>query len=308
VRLLVIALVAQVLVAGVVAYFAVAGWPLLGDRPPAADAQPSGAPSVPAARTDRFDGARALATARRLVALGPRPAGSDGAWAAAALLRPLLPHGRLEPLPGQPRLRNIVGELPGRGAPIVLIAHYDTTPVPGYVGANNSAAAVGAVVELARRLRSSPTTAPVVFLLTDGEEAPDYPPKDFLATALRGSKAAAAGSLGHTAREVIVLDFIGQRGLRIRRELNSDPALWSRLRGAAAAVGVGAVFPPGARGAILDDHVPFRDRGIPAIDLIDFDYPCWQRACDTLDKLSERSIDATGEALMELLARERARR
>jgi glutaminyl-peptide cyclotransferase len=145
-----------------------------------------------------------------------------------------------------------------------------------------------------------------VLLLTDGEEAPDYPPADFAATALRGSKAAAAGPLGRSAREVIVLDFVGQRGLRIRREAGSDGALWARLRAAAGAVGVGAVFPGGTRGAILDDHVPFRDRGIPAIDLIDFDYPSWQRTCDTLDRLSAASNDATGETLMELLARERA--
>ena len=84
-------------------------------------------------------------------------------------------------------------------------------------------------------------------------------------------------------------------------------ALWSRLRAAAAAVGVGAVFPHATQGAILDDHIPFRDRGIPSIDLIDFDYPCWQRTCDTLDKLSAGSIDATGETVMELLRRERTR-
>jgi len=296
-------------VAGVVIYFAATGWPFVGGHPPVADAQPAAVRTgvVPAARTDRFDGDRALATARRLVALGPRPAGSDTAQAAARVLRPLLPHGRLAPLPGHPGLQNVVGEVAGHGRPIVLIAHYDTTPVAGYVGANNSAAAVGAVAELARRLRPSRSGAPVVFLLTDGEEAPDYPPKDFAASALRGSKAAAAGPLGRTAREVIVLDFIGQHGLRIRREQNSDAALWSRLRAAAAAVGVAAVFPHATQGAILDDHVPFRERGIPSIDLIDFDYPCWQRSCDTLDKLSAASIDATGETVMELLRRERTR-
>jgi len=297
-------------VAGVVIYFSASGWPFVGGHPPAAGAQPAAVRTggVPAARTDRFDGDRALATARRLVALGPRPAGSATAQAAGELLRPLLPHGRLAPLAGHPGLRNVVGEVGGHGAPIVLIAHYDTTPVPGYVGANNSAAAVGTLVELGRRLHASRTGAPVVLLLTDGEEAPDYPPKDFAASALRGSKAAAAGPLGRTAREVIVLDFVGQQGLRIRREENSDAALWKRLRAAAAAAGVGAVFPAGTQGPILDDHIPFRDRGIPAIDLIDFAYPCWQRTCDTLDKLSARSIDATGETVMELLRRERARR
>ncbi len=314
VRVLVIVLVVQFVFAGAAIYFALEGWPFVGGgrhaqplRPRPAT-QPVAAPAaavVPAARVDRFDGARALATARALVALGPRPAGSPGARAASEMLRPLLPGGRFEDIPGHPGLRNIVGRVGGTGKPIVVIAHYDTTPVPGYVGANNSAAAVGTVVEIARRLRRAPGGPPVVFLLTDGEEAPDYPPQDFAATALRGSKAAAAGVLGRTARSVIVLDFVGQRGLRIPREAASDKGLWSRLRAAAASVGVGAVFPAGTRGAIMDDHTPFRDKGIPAIDLIDFDYPCWQRTCDTLDKLSVRSIDASGEAVTELLRRER---
>ena len=312
VRVLVVALVIQFVLMGAAVYFALEGWPFVGggrnaDPAPArSSGRPAAAPAVPSARVDRFDARRAYATASRLVALGPRPAGSGGARAAAAMLRPLLPGGRFEPIRGHRALRNLIVRTGGAGRPIVLIAHYDTTPVDGYVGANNSAAAVGAVVEIARRLHETAApanAAPVVFLLTDGEEAPDYPPRDFSATGLRGSKAAAAGVLGRTARAVIVLDFVGQRGLRIPREENSDERLWSRLRGAAEAVGVGAVFPQATRGAILDDHVPFRDRGVPAIDLIDFDYACWQRTCDTLDKLSVRSIDAAGEAVTELVGR-----
>ena len=52
---------------------------------------------------------------------------------------------------------------------------------------------------------------------------------------------------------------------------------------------------------VLDDHTPFVRQGVPAIDLIDFDYPCWQKPCDTLDKLSTRSLDATGEAVYQLV-------
>jgi len=52
---------------------------------------------------------------------------------------------------------------------------------------------------------------------------------------------------------------------------------------------------------VLDDHVPFIRAGVPAIDLIDFDFPCWHRTCDDLSAVSQRSLDAVGETMMELL-------
>jgi glutaminyl-peptide cyclotransferase len=255
-------------------------------------------PAVPKAKVNRFDAERAMAWARRQVALGPRPAGSPAQRRAAEFLRAALPGGRFVPIGGG--LRNITGQLGGRGAPILLIAHYDTTPVAGYVGANNSAAAVGAILELARDLRHRPAGRPIRFLLTDGEEAPTYPVQgDFVTQGLRGSRAAATRP--PTPAAVIVLDFVAQKGLRYPREAGSDPDLWAKLRAAASKVGVGAVFPDQTAGEVLDDHTPFTSRGIPGIDLIDFDYDCWQKPCDTLDKLSTRSLDATGEAVYQLV-------
>jgi glutaminyl-peptide cyclotransferase len=248
---------------------------------------------------NRIDGQRAMAWARRQVELGPRPAGSAAQRRASLFLRDALPRGRFVPIGGG--LRNIEGTIAGRGSPIVVIAHYDTTPVSGYVGANNSAAAVGAVLEIARALRRAGGEGrPVRFLLTDGEEAPTYPVQgEFYDQGLRGSRAAAAKPPRPAA--VIVLDFVGQKGLRIKYEPGSNPALWQRLRAAAGRVGVGAVFPDAEQGEIQDDHTPFVRRGVTAIDLIDFDYPCWQKPCDTLDKLSVRSMDAAGEAVLELV-------
>jgi glutaminyl-peptide cyclotransferase len=309
-RPLAIVLAVQLVLGGVLLFLIASGtlsdWLTGGDDASTTTSQPQrpraaapAVPAVPAAKVDRVDGARAMAWARRQVALGPRPAGSPAQRRAAAFLRAALPDGRFVPIGGG--LRNIEGRLPGRGSPILVIAHYDTTPVPGYLGANNSAAAVGVVLEIARALRREKGGGrPVRFLLTDGEEAPDYPVSgDFYPQGLRGSRAAAAKPPRPSA--VIVLDFVGQKGLRILHESGSDPALWARLRAAAAKVGVGAVFPPEEQNEVLDDHTPYARRGIPAIDLIDFDYPCWQRTCDTLDKLSVRSMDAAGEAVLELV-------
>jgi glutaminyl-peptide cyclotransferase len=306
-RPLVVVLAVQLVLAGVLVWAAATGFEILpaswrgGDG--GAHARAAATAGVPVPRVDRFDAPRAMAIARRIVGFGPRPAGSPAARAVAAYLRPLLPGGRFQALgPRDPGLRNVVGSLPGRGAPVLVVAHYDTTPVAGYVGANNSAAAVGAVVEIARSLRRehAPAGARAVrFLLTDGEEAPRYPPADFVDEGLRGSRFAAARAPRPSS--VIVLDFVGQRRLRIPREANSNAALWARLRAAARRVGTTAVFPAAIRTPILDDHVPFARRGIPAIDLIDFDYACWQKPCDTLDKLSVPSIDAAGETVLDLV-------
>ena len=102
---------------------------------------------------------------------------------------------------------------------------------------------------------------------------------------------------------MVLLDFVGDRRLRIPREANSNPELWRKLRAAATRVGAGRVFPNETSGAVTDDHVPFLRRGVPAIDLIDFDFPCWHQPCDDLEVVSERSLDAAGESVLEFVRR-----
>jgi len=87
------------------------------------------------------------------------------------------------------------------------------------------------------------------------------------------------------------------------REAGSNPALWEQLRTAANEAGVGALFSSDVSGQILDDHTPFTQRGVPAIDVIDFDYPPRDTLADTLDKVSERSLDAVGETIVRLVSR-----
>jgi glutaminyl-peptide cyclotransferase len=66
-------------------------------------------------------------------------------------------------------------------------------------------------------------------------------------------------------------------------------------------VGAQSAFPPGTVGEIMDDHTPFTRRGVPAIDLIDFTFDCWHRPCDDLDVVSARSLDLSGEAVVQML-------
>ena len=256
---------------------------------------------VPRAEVNRFPGTAAYKGVKRQLALGPRPAGSPQLRRLAERLRRALPGGRLEPVSGHPGLRNVAGTLPGRDPERVVVvgAHYDTKEISGFLGANDGAAGTAIVTRLARTLKPRRLGPTVEFILFDGEEAPGPGSANFRARGLRGSKAAAPAY--GDAEAMILLDFVGEKRLRIPREGSSSPELWRRLRAAARRVGVGSVFPPKTQGSVVDDHVPFLEQGVPAIDLIDFDYPCFHRTCDNLSRISPRSLDAVGETVIELL-------
>jgi hypothetical protein len=281
----------------------------------AAATAPTGAPTgplAPRARTNAFDGAVAFALLREQVEdYGWRPAGSPALRRLAGRLRTLMPAGRFEDVPGHPGLRNVVGSVAGRMPAIVVGAHYDVEEAPrGFVGANDGAAGTAAVVTLARAFARAPRPAgarALRFVLFDGEEEPAGC-EPFPDCGLRGSKAYAQRH-GADTRLVVLLDYIAERrGLRFDREDGSDVELWSQLRSAARAVGVGALFTNRTAGGIIDDHTPFAERGVPAIDLIDFDYPQRDSLADNLGAVSQRSLDAVGEAVQRLVAKLRAAR
>jgi Zn-dependent M28 family amino/carboxypeptidase len=235
---------------------------------------------------------------------GQRPAGSPQLQRLARGLKARLPKGAFEPLAGEPGLRNIVGTIPGTRPGIVIGAHYDTLADPkGFVGANNGAAGTAVVIEAARalaRMKLKPGRE-IRFVLFDGEEPPSGLPEDspdFEHTGLRGSRAYVKEHPGRTAA-MVLLDYVGNKGLTLPREANSDPGLWSRLRQAAASVGERSFFPRGTGSPYLDDHTPFLRAGVRAIDLIDPNYD-GHSVDDRIDKLSRRSIDAVGETVVAL--------
>lgn len=298
-RTLVVALIVQLALGAALVAFALAGLPLL--RPDGSGASSARPVAPPAARVNRFDAGRAYAEVRFEVSLGPRPAGSPASRRLAAHLRRLLPNGAYEPVAGG--LRNVVGRLPGRRPAVLIGAHYDTKDIPGFLGADDGAAGTAAVLGLARSLsrHRRPGAQEVRFVLFDGEESPaGTPDEDFAHAGLRGSRAYARAHR-HEIGRVVVLDLIGQRGLVLARESGSDPALWSRLRSAAARAGVLRAFPPRSQPRVYDDHTPFAAAGIPAVDLIDFDYPPFHSAGDRLDRVSPASLDVAGEAVLELV-------
>jgi glutaminyl-peptide cyclotransferase len=219
----------------------------------------------------------------------------------------MLPDGTFEPFPSkgpQQGLRNIVGTLPGRPPAILIGAHYDTQYRPkGFVGANDSAAGTAALVEIARDLGSDLAAShrEIRFVLFDGEEAPPRcTDRDFQYCALRGSRAYAAAHPSQVG-DMILLDYIANRGAHFPRETNSSPDLWAQLRHAAEQVGTEDLFPNTTQTPIIDDHIPFLQAAVPSIDLIDWSYPYKNGTQDTLDKLDPAVLDKVGETVDQLV-------
>jgi hypothetical protein len=267
-----------------------------GGAPKATPAQP-----VAAASAGRFDGAAAYKWVERQVKLGPRPAGSAASRKLAKMLRNAVPKGRYQAVPDG--LRNVLGTVPGRDPKrlVVVGAHYDTKDIPGFVGAVDGGSGTAVVLQLARTIKPRTLRPTVVFAFFDGEESPrGVPDSKFERYGLRGSKVAARTL--RNAEAMILLDFVGEKDLSIPHEDNSDKRLWKKLRAAAATAGAIEHFPSDLWPPVSDDHVPFIKRGIPSIDLIDFDFACFHKTCDDMTQIAESSLDATGETVLRLLA------
>ena len=265
-----------------------------------------------AAAQARFDGAAALRNVERLVAIGPRVAGSPGGERAREYIvgelrkiagvtvkvqpfEAATPHGRL-------RMANVIAVLPGRRPDVIMLGgHYDTKLFDGFrfVGANDGGSSTGLLLELARRLAAGPRAYTYWLVWFDGEEARvSWTQHD----SLYGSRHLAA-ELARTQqlpRAMIVVDMVGDRDLAIRRESQSAGWLSDIIWDAAGRLGHGRHFLRDAM-PVEDDHVPFLRLGVPAALLIDFDFPPWHTADDTLDKVSAQSLAVVGEVLLEAL-------
>jgi Zn-dependent M28 family amino/carboxypeptidase len=265
----------------------------------------------------QFSGQSALEFTARAVALGPRPVATD---AHAKLERMIVDHLRASGWEfiddafdartpaGPKRMRNLIGRLRGTsGRAVVISGHYDTKLMPGitFVGANDAGSSTGFLMELARILPKHKPADDIYLVWFDGEEAI----AEWTATdSLYGSRhLAERWNRDGTARRIkalINVDMIGDRDLDLVYETTGTAWLRELVWKTADELGYARQFTRNA-GYIGDDHHPFLAIGVPAIDLIDFNYGpqhrWWHTEEDTMDKLSAASLQAVGDVIIRAL-------
>ena len=259
----------------------------------------------------RFDGQKAFDHVRAMVALGPRPAGSEALAKTRDYIKKELsalgltvdeqafeastPAGLITMV----NLRTTIGG-PSTAKRIIVAGHYDTKLFKNakFVGANDGGSSAAFLIELARAVVRAPLATPVELLFLDGEEAVRTEwedPDNRYGSRFYVNAARKDGTLG-TIQALVLVDMIGDRDLRIKRESQSTAWLTDIIWGVAA--GLGRPQFVNEEMAIEDDHMIFLQAGVPAVDLIDFDYPAWHTPDDTLDKVSAASLQVVGDVVL----------
>jgi glutaminyl-peptide cyclotransferase len=268
---------------------------------------------------ETFDGGRAFADLKHLVSYGPRPAGSAALaesrrWIIAQLqdagaqveedsFTASTPVG---PIP----MTNLIAKFPGVQSKVVMVTgHYDTKLFANFrfVGANDGGSSAALLLELARVLQGRKHELTYWLVFFDGEEAVReqwIDPDNTYGSRHLVQKLSAAGELGRI-QAMILVDMIGDANLDIPRDAESTPWLTDMVFTAAHRLGYTKEFLD-SQGAATDDHIPFVNAGVAAVDLIDFDYgpnnSYWHTAKDTVDHCSPQSLTIVGRVVLATLA------
>jgi len=286
-------------------------------------------PAQKAAVAGQISGQATYALTEQLLAVAPkRFNGSPGHLAAEKFIKdhfkPEAAKGNFETdeftartPAGVQTMRNYIVRYPGKkDGVIVLASHYETNyPLKdiAFYGANDGACTTALLIEIGQYFRTHPPQGYAVWLVfDDGEEAVQtWSASD----SLYGTRHLAAkwyqdGTLNRV-KAFIVADMIGDKDLNIDRDDQSTPWLEDLLATAAKNTGHSAyVFKNSVEG-LGDDHIPFKQRGVPVLDIIDIDYgPHTERtpdgyhhtAQDTIDKLSPKSLQISADLFLESIA------
>lgn len=260
-----------------------------------------------------FSGDRALVHVQRQLEFGPRFPGSPGHKEVGDWLIDELSElnwevyiQRFNPVEDVEG-RNLMA-VSGQGPAVIVAAHYDTrmvadndpdpvlrgNPVPG---ANDGGSGVAVLLELARTVNVAQTNRTICLVFFDAEDNGRIPGWDWiLGSRYFVSKLSALPRCDDPEMAVIV-DMVGDADQQIKRELNGSERLNDTIWSLAAELGYAEWFLDQDGFSLIDDHRPFLDEGIPAITIIDFDYPYWHTTADTLDKVSDESLGRVGRLL-----------
>jgi len=273
--------------------------------------------AAPANIWEEFSGEKAFAHVQRLVDFGPRPAGSKALEKSRDYIEDQLrrsgwqvtrqafsddtPRGKIQ-------FVNLIAQFSGQGTAaspsFLLCSHYDTKMFDAirFVGANDGGSSTGLLLELARVIGQHPNLARKIELVFfDGEEAIEQ----FSQTdGLYGSRYFARQLQSGGAKQFrggLLFDMVGDRSLGITLPANSPVEIARDIFAAAEVLKLRNYFTYLGR-ELVDDHVPLNAIGIPTLDIIDFDYPWWHTADDTIDKVSAQSLRIVGSVALYYLS------
>jgi len=260
-----------------------------------------------------FDGQKAFEYAKTQVEFGPRiPGGEAHQSTVDYMISELEKNGWETEIQTDQindyTLKNVIGyrNTQNKTPWIILAAHYDSrffadndpdpnnrlTPV---IGANDGASGVAVLLELSRIIPKD-LSKNVWLVFFDFEDQGNIENWDWIL----GSRSF-ANQLEGRPDSVIIVDMIGDKDLNIHYERNSDFDLQQEIWSIAKELGYEQFFIPEYKYSILDDHIPFIEKGITAIDIIDFDYEYWHTTEDTLDKISPESLEIVGRTIFHWL-------
>ena len=272
----------------------------------------------------KFDSNRAWEHLRQLVALGPRPAGSPAIEQSRKYIKeqlasagvPVVEQAWDQQTPiDKVRMVNLIATIAGAQKDrIAITGHYDTKLFREFrfVGASDGGSSAAFLIELARVLKARKNTATYDLIFLDGEEARlrDWGGTDNLYGSRHYVEVARRDGSIATLKANVLVDMIGDRELRIKRDTNSTPWLTDIIWDAARRQKLDMYFVSDS-GAVEDDHVPFLAAGVPSVDIIDLDRYAelgrWHTAQDTLDAVSARSLQIVGDVVLAALPQIEAR-
>ena len=263
-----------------------------------------------------FSGASAYEYTRHAVAFGPRPPGSTANRQLQDYIRAeLKTRGCLlsedafvaKTPKGEFPMRNILCKFKGTsGRAIVITGHFDTKLFPGrrFVGANDGGSSTGLLLELARALQGETRKDDVYVVFLDGEEATreEWEGEDNLYGSRHLAEVWRKDGTLRQIKALINVDMIGDKNLNVNQEMESTAWLRQLVFNAASDLGYRANF-SGQQVHEDDDHKPFLNLGVPALDVIDVDYDAWHKDTDTMDQVSAKSLDIVGTVVLESIHR-----
>jgi hypothetical protein len=289
---------------------------------PAGAEPPKFAEDAVSAAPIKFDSERAMKYLKAICDIGPRISGSEGMTKQQAMIEKhftdLGAKVTRQEFKARQRSQNsdtpmtnlVISWDPEKTRRLIFCAHYDTRPIADqepnpknwnrpFVSANDGASAVAMLMEVGHHMKDLKTDLGIDFVLFDGEEYVfktrfnGGDDKYFFGSEHFGEQyTKTKETRKHKYEAAILMDLCHAKGTSLKVEVNSwkyAPKLVDSVWSAAAALRAKS-FEYKEGPEVQDDHLALNEAGIPAVDLIDFDYPHWHKLTDTPDKISTEQM------------------